>query len=235
MGRLWGAGTVPELTEDELKALPDGWRWTKVSDLGRDPEEAVQVGPMSMRSRDFVDMGTPVLNVGCIQWGYIDDGKANYLPEPIAAGFARYMIRKGDLLFTRSGTVGRCAVAQERHDGWLMTFHLLRVRTLPSRCLPEFLRIVLEGSPHIRRQTRQASIGTTRAGFNTNLLAGLDIPLPPIDVQAAVVAEVDRRLSVSQEAAALVQAASRRSVALREAVLSLALSARLPGILVGTP
>src|SRR4029077_8471937 len=67
-GRLWGAGHVPELTDRERQALPEGWAWTKVSQLGFGPEDAVQVGPMSMRSADFEDRGVPVMNVGCVQW-----------------------------------------------------------------------------------------------------------------------------------------------------------------------
>jgi type I restriction enzyme S subunit len=47
-GRLWGAGVVPELTDHEQNLLPPGWTWAKVHDLGPEPDEVVQVGPMSM-------------------------------------------------------------------------------------------------------------------------------------------------------------------------------------------
>ena len=33
---------------------------------------------MSMRSADFITSGIPVLNVGSIQWDWIDESKLNY-------------------------------------------------------------------------------------------------------------------------------------------------------------
>ncbi len=226
-GRLWGSGSVPELTEEERCRLPLGWTWTKVQDLGDDSESAVQVGPMSMQSRQFSETGVPVLNVGCVQWGQFDEQKLDHLPAERAAAFQRYMIQKGDVLFTRSGTVGRSAVARERQDGWLMTFHLLRVRPSPKRCLSDYLRIVFEGAGHVRRQTREASIGTTRAGFNTNLLAMLDVPLPPLPEQHRIVSEVERRLSVADEMARSVDTRLAQAVRLRQSILKRAFAGKL--------
>jgi type I restriction enzyme, S subunit len=226
-GRLWGSGFVPDLTDGERAILPTGWTWAKVRELGTDPEDTVQVGPMSMRSKDFVSSGVPVLNVGCVHWGYFNEMKLDFLPVEIAAGFERYRIQSGDVLFTRSGTVGRCAVAGERQDGWLMTFHLLRVRPSQSKCLSEYLRMVFEGAGHIRRQTREASIGTTRAGFNTNLLAMLDVPVPPLAEQEQILAEVDRRLSVADEIEQVVDQSLKQAERLRQSILKRAFAGKL--------
>jgi type I restriction enzyme S subunit len=226
-GRLWGAGHVPQLTDEESETLPIGWVWTKVKEVGNDPETAVQVGPMSMKSSDFTDDGVPVLNVGCVQWGRFAESKLDHLPPSKASEFERYRILPGDVLFTRSGTVGRCAVAQPHQHGWLMTFHLLRARPDPQKCVPSFLRIVFEGAPHIRRQTSEASVGSTRAGFNTNLLANLDIPLPPLAEQTRIVAEVERRLSVVEELEAVVTTNLQRATRLRQSILQKAFTGEL--------
>jgi type I restriction enzyme S subunit len=226
-GRLWGSGVVPELTDEEKSLLPSGWRWAKVRDLGNDPEETVQVGPMSMRSKDFTSSGIPVLNVGCVQWDRFEERKLDYLPREKAEQFARYGMKPGDVLFTRSGTVGRCAVVQGYQKGWLMTFHLLRVRVDPDRCLPTYLRIVFEGAGHIRRQTRSASVGTTRAGFNTNLLAFLDVPLPPFSEQEQIVDEVERRLSIVDDLEAEVEGDLKRAGRLRQSILKRAFAGKL--------
>lgn len=228
-GRLWGAGAVPDLTESERSRLPAGWRWVKVRELGCGiaDSDVVQVGPMSMRSADFTGSGVSVLNVGSVQWGMIDESKVDRLPPEIASQFARYTIRPGDVLFTRSGTVGRCAVAQAHHDGWLMTFHLLRVRPDSSVCFPEFLRFVFEGAPHIRRQTREASIGTTRSGFNTNLLAELDVPLPPLREQLRIIETVDTQLANLQALEGQIRASLTRCQHLRQAILRWAFEGKL--------
>jgi type I restriction enzyme S subunit len=226
-GRLWGSGVVPELTVEERAGLPAGWSWAKVRDLGPEPDDVVQVGPMSMRSQDFEPDGTPVLNVGCVQWGRFDEAKLDHLPLDKAKSFSRYLIEPGDVLFTRSGTVGRCAVAQQHQKAWLMTFHLLRARPSPAICLPEYLRIVFEGASHVRRQTREASIGTTRAGFNTNLLANLDVPLPPLREQERIVTALETELSKVDAAVAAVGGALRRADRLRQSTLKSAFEGKL--------
>jgi len=224
-GRLWGSGEVPLLTEKERRSVPDRWEWVKVGEIGFDPVSAVQVGPMSMRSAEFADSGVPVLNVGSVQWDWIDETKIDHLPERLAASFARYRIQSGDVLFTRSGTVGRSAVATDHHNGWLMTFHLLRVRPDPAICNSEYLRMVFEGAPHVRRQAAGAAIGTTRAGFNTHLLAELDIPLPPLREQAAIVGRTAELLAdITPVRADILDRRARR---LRSSILSAAFTGRL--------
>lgn len=108
-----------------------------------------------------------------------------------------------------------------------MTFHLLRARPQPSLCLPEYLRIVLEGAPHIRRQTREASIGTTRSGFNTKLLAALDIPLPPLAEQRRIVDFATATLSVADVLREEIGADRMRVGRLRQSVLKWAFEGRL--------
>jgi type I restriction enzyme, S subunit len=224
-GRLWGSGSVPQLTEQERASIPEHWQWSKVSELGSDPDGTVQVGPMSMRSADFITSGIPVLNVGSVQWDWIDESKLNYLPPASAESFSRYRIQPGDVLFTRSGTVGRAAVAETRHRDWLMTFHLLRVRPDQNICLPEYLRMVFEAAPHVRRQARGAAIGTTRAGFNTRLLAELDVPLPPLHEQIAIVRTVQLYLSQMDGIDSSVWMNVSR--ALRSSILTAAFSGKL--------
>jgi type I restriction enzyme, S subunit len=219
-GRLWGSGLVPELSDIERNRLPTGWIWAKVKELGQNPDETVQVGPMSMKSQDFEERGVPVLNVGCVQWGWINETKLDFMPEDKAANFERYRVKSGDVLFTRSGTIGRCAIAQDKHDGWLMTFHLLRVRPSRNKCISKYLQIVFEGASHIRRQAQEASIGSTRAGFNTNLLAMLDVPLPPLAEQERIVKRVEQLLSLCDALEARLQSAEEERGRLVAAVMS---------------
>jgi type I restriction enzyme S subunit len=226
-GRLWGSGEIPELTEEECNSLPLSWTWAKVKELGEDSDSTVQVGPMSMQSKTFTEKGVPVLNVGCVQWGYFDETKLNFMPGDLAQNFSRYKIFKNDILFTRSGTVGRCAIASDKQNGYLMTFHLLRVRPSMKKCLPEFMQFVFWGAPNIKRQTEAGVIGSTRDGFNTNLLANLNVPLPPVAEQHEIVHRVNALFECADAIDREVVAAGQRCERLTQAVLGKAFSGRL--------
>ena len=148
-----------------------------------------------MKSNEFVSRGTRVLNVGCVQRGYIDITKADHLPVERADKFERYRLAADDVLFTRSGTVGRCAVLPKQFAGALMTFHLLRVRPSYERCDPALLLFAFQGCGAVSAQIAASSVGATRAGFNTRLLADMWIPLPPRAEQAEMVSRVSALIS----------------------------------------
>ncbi|GJD22800.1 restriction modification system DNA specificity subunit [Rivularia sp. IAM M-261] len=195
-GRLWGSGISVKEVDVSWKQLPSTWNWVKVVDLGYDPDNVVQIGPMSMKSQDFTETGTIVLNVGCVQWDGLNLDKCNYLPPDRAADFDRYRVYKEDILFTRSGYVGRCAIVPPEVDGSLMTFHLLRVRTSPDICIPEYLYFAIRGCKAIKNQIEQSAIGATRAGFNTKLLQNIWLPLPPPQEQAQIIQEIKKQFKL---------------------------------------
>lgn len=68
-----------------------------------------------------------------------------------------------------------------------MTFHLLRVRTSESRCLPAYLMLALQGCLAVAAQVGASAVGATRAGFNTRLLEELWIPVAPQSEQVEIV------------------------------------------------
>jgi type I restriction enzyme S subunit len=157
----------------------------KVKEIGR-ADEVVQIGPMSMKSKEFSDDGHRVLNVGCVQWGRLDLAKSQFLPPARARAFCRYATKAGDVLITRSGTVGRAAVVTPEADGAIITFHVIRVRTASAICVPEYFQLALWGCPAVQEQINASAIGATRAGLNTRLIRDLWLPLAPPEEQVAL-------------------------------------------------
>jgi type I restriction enzyme S subunit len=77
-------------------------------------------------------------------------------------------------------------------------------------------------SPVGQRQIRDNASATTLPIINKSKFSALAVPLPPLDEQLRIVAEVDRRLSIVQEVEAEVDANLKRAQALRQAVLGAA-------------
>ena len=226
-GNFWGSGNVAKGVSDEWGPLPPSWRWVRVADLGFDPSSVVQIGPMSMKSKEFTASGTRVLNVGCVQWGRLNMAKCNYLPPERASDFERYRLHANDVMFTRSGTVGRSAVLTEDVDGALMTFHLLRVRTSPELYSPYLLFYAFQGCPAVLSQVEGSAIGATRAGFNTKLLEGIFVPLPPPAEQREVVRIAQERLATIQQLHASVDEQVAAIMHLDQAILAKAFRGEL--------
>ena len=83
-------------------------------------------------------------------------------------------------------------------------------------------------SQHGRRYislVRSQQVG--QANVNGSKLAAMPIPLPPLAEQRRIVADVERRLSVVQQAEAAVEVGLVRAERLRQSILKLAFSGRL--------
>ena len=63
--------------------------------------------------------------------------------------------------------------------------------------------------------------------MNLGLIKGLSLHLPPLPEQHRIVAEVERRLSVIQQAEATVEASLARAERLRQSILKQAFSGKL--------
>lgn len=103
------------------------------------------------------------------------------------------LLKKGDLLFNRTNSkelVGKCDVFREEGN-WVFASYLIRVRLDESKALPLFVSEFLNtsaGRIQIDRVSRQI-IGMSNV--NAEELRDLLIPLPPLEVQRALVDEME--------------------------------------------
>jgi type I restriction enzyme S subunit len=212
-----------------LEDLPDGWEYTTISEIGCLDGDSVLTGPFGAQlpSREFVPEGVPVIAIGNVMWGNLNLEKLNHVIQEKALKLRRYTLQSGDVLFTRSGTVGRSALVPEYARGWLMSYHLLRVRVEKSVCDPMYLYFVFRGLLTIQDQITDTARGATRPGFNTLLLKRLRLPLPPMDEQRWIVAKVEEFFAWTDVIEAAVVAARRRAKALEQSILARAFRGEL--------
>ncbi len=98
------------------------------------------------------------------------------------------------------------------------------IRLDPTVCSPEWLFYVFMAR---YEDTRRAGSGGQQPALNAARVASLRIPLPPLEEQRRIVAEVEERLSAIDALRAAIERAQRRSAALRRAVLERAFRGEL--------
>ena len=130
--QLEAAKALPAAYLRAVFSSPEAQQWP-VMPIGKlgDPTrgDTVQTGPFGaqLHSAEFTPTGVPVLNIGNVQWGYLDLSRLDHVTPQKAATLERYAVHEADLLFTRSGTIGRCCIVPAPCSGWLISYHLLRV------------------------------------------------------------------------------------------------------------
>lgn len=76
-------------------------------------------------------------------------------------------------------------------------------------------------------ETRRSGSGNNQPALNKRRIEAIQIPLPPIEEQGRIVAEVERQLSFVEACGRAVDAGLARSAALRRSVLKAAFEGRL--------
>ena len=206
----------------DLPELPEGWVWATVEQTST----RVQYGTSSKAGFDPADV--PVLRMGNIQDGSLDFSDLKYLPAQDKE-VQKTLLAPGDLLFNRTNSaelVGKSAVFKGGLGKACFASYLIRV-SFANGFSPDF------GCTHINSQQGRRYIGQVRsqqvgqANVNGTKLAAMPLPVPPLAEQHRVVAEVERRLSVVQQAEAAVEASLARAERLRQSILKQAFSGQL--------
>ncbi len=141
-------------------------------------ENYVDFGVRFLRTTDITEMGelTP-----------LEEGV--YLPE---RNVADYLLQTGDLLVSRSGTIGRSFLYDgQRHGRCAYAGYLVRFR--PSvETHPRFLFYFTKTADFLH-QIAESSIQTTIMNFNGQKFANMLVPALPLAQQDAIVSFLDRK------------------------------------------
>jgi type I restriction enzyme S subunit len=177
--------------------LPPGWAWTTVEQLGQPDEQTVLTGPFgsSLGREDFVEQGVPLLTIGCLTEQGITLDHAFCISEGKAQQLARYRLREGDLLFSRSASVGRAGIVTASLNDAVINYHLMRLRLSSDLIDPKLFVHYVHGSETVTRYIRDVNHGATRDGINTSDLLRMPVLVPPRNEQARIVAEIDKQFS----------------------------------------
>jgi len=111
-------------------------------------------------------------------------GIARILSED-AQRLSRYLVREGDIVYSRRGDVERRALVRQHEDGWLCGTGCLRVRFGQDVVHPPYAAYYL-GHPSVREWIIRHAHGATMPNLNTSILSALPLVLPPFEVQRTI-------------------------------------------------
>lgn len=209
--------------------LPEGWRWVQISAFLDNKRGAMKTGPFGslLKKHEHRENGVPVVGIENIKNMEFVSGSKIHITEEKADQLAGYDLQPGDIVISRSGTVGEVAVIPDHLGNARMSTNIMRVCLDKSVMLPKYFTFLFNGSPAVLDQVAELCKGSTRNFLNQHILKSINFPLPPLEEQRRIVAEVERRLSVAREVESVVEKALVRASRLRQAVLKSAFEGKL--------
>ena len=204
--------------------LPSEWRAIKLGSAIENPSYGTS------KKCSYESDGVGVLRIPNVVNGAIDAADLKFA-EFTEDEVASYELKAGDLLMIRSNgsvsIVGRCALIEPKHTGLLYAGYLIKLRPIKSLIDPFFLRIQL-ASLRLRSQIEFSAKSTSGVNnINSKEIQRLVIALPPLPEQQEIVRLLDEQFTVIEQNEREIDAALKRSAALRQSILKKAFTGQL--------
>lgn len=206
---------------DELIAqyCPDGVEWRKLGEIAilnnTGVDKKIIKSEKEVYLLNFVDV---------FHNQYINSGTPNMIVSASDKKILDCNILKGDIFITPSSEIiseiGQSAMAIEDIPGAVYSYHIMRIRIYDHNKLnPSFLNYLFY-SNDLKKQIRTKAQGITRFGLTKPKWESLDIPIPPLPVQEAIVEILDKFTALEAELEAELEARTRQYEFYRNELLS---------------
>lgn len=143
-----------------------------------------------------------ILNQKCNRWNEIDLSYKKSVDEKWLLSIKKELFtQEGDLLInsTGEGTLGRATVITKNFENLLYDSHLLLIR-VNEKVLPNYLVLILNSSYGQNQvNTYKSALATKQTELGLENLKKVQIPLPPLKIQNAIVEHInEQKLQVKE-------------------------------------
>lgn len=162
----------------------------------------IQTGPFGsqLHNEDYVADGTPIVTVEHLGNKMFSEQNLPRVSNTDKNRLKKYVLKQGDIVFSRVGSVDRCSYVDQKHDGWMFSGRCLRVRPT-SEIDSEYLYyyFCLEET---KQFVRNIAVGATMPSINTKLLGEVVVTFPELEQQkriSGILSAIDSKIEVNQK------------------------------------
>lgn len=157
-----------ERLEGKLKSYPSGFE--TIGNLCLPPINGAEV-------REYVEQGTPYLRVGDLRQLDISENTVVYIADESAHEVReKVSLQEGDVLVTRSGSLGISSVITKKWESSITSSHLIRLRLKNKTLDPYYLALFMNTTAGAE-QVRKRSNGGIQPEINQPSLKNIIVPL----------------------------------------------------------
>jgi len=213
----------------QFPCIPDGWVYTKIMPILTNDRPGIKTGPFGslLKKHEHQDGGVPVLGIENINRLKFVPGSKIHITEEKALELSQYDAVPGDILISRSGTVGEACVVPKDIGKARISTNLMRVSVRDDLVKPFYFAIVLCAPGVVLDQVKNLSASSTRDFLNTRILQTIVFPIPSLEEQEEIVYCVEQLFKLADKLEARCQKAKQAVDKLTQSILAKALHGEL--------
>ncbi|EKF9827128.1 restriction endonuclease subunit S [Vibrio cholerae] len=178
----------PEPQKYIVENYPNEWFSCDLEALIPSDGTGTKTGPFGslLKKHEHLKSGVPVVGIENIQRMKFVFGTKIHISEEKAEQLSEYELKRGDVVISRSGTVGEVCVIPEVLGNARFSTNIIRVRLNRDVIRPEYFCLLFNADPFVLQQIKKLCVGSTRDFLNTKILKSIRFILPPIIEQDRV-------------------------------------------------
>lgn len=160
----------------------------------------IQTGPFGsqLHKEDYVTIGTPIVTVEHLGNKYFTKQNLPFVSDGDKQRLKKYLLKVGDIVFSRVGAVDRCSFVSSEYDEWLFSGRCLRIR--PNNGLNSEYLYYYFCLEEIKQFIRNIATGATMPSINTKFMGEVPVKFPAIETQcriASVLSVIDDKIELN--------------------------------------
>lgn len=146
----------------------------------------IQTGPFGsqLHKEDYVEVGTPIVTVEHLGQRIFTEQNLPKVSEEDKRRLEKYVLKEGDIVFSRVGSVDRCSYVDSEHDGWMFSGRCLRVR--PTERIDSMYLYYYFCWEKVKQFVRSIAVGATMPSINTKIMGEIPVFVPSLDEQKKI-------------------------------------------------
>lgn len=191
--------------------------------------KGMSTGPFGtmIKKSDHKTTGVPMLGIENIGRGQFVDGNKIYVTAEKAEELKAFSLKAGDIIISRSGTVGEICAVPERAEGSLLSTNLMRVSLDNTMIRSDYFIALFQSKGIVLDQIKELCKGSTRDFLNQTILKQIVFPVPSMEKQEEIVSIIEARMSVCDSIEQTVDTALQQAEAMRQSILKDAFEGKL--------
>ena len=183
--------------------------------------KGMTTGPFGtmLNKKEHKTCGVPVLGIENIGEGLFIPGSRIFVTPEKAKELKAFEVKSGDLIISRSGTVGEICEVPDNMEGALLSTNLMRISLNTNIIKPKYFIWLFRSKSVVIDQVKELCKGSTRAFLNQTILKQISFPVPSIQIQEGIVDALEMRLSLCESIEKTINQSFKQVAALRQCIL----------------